>query len=100
MTVLLYDVDMDLRSRGGLNLPAALVSDLVYADDTLVVAVEQERAELHMNCIARAGSNHALTFNGKKVELMPIRCEASILKPTLSLSHSPVRVQVKQHQQD
>ena len=33
---------------------AALVNDLVYADDTLVVAVEQERTELHMNCIARA----------------------------------------------
>ena len=81
MTVLLHDADMDLRSRGGLNLPAALVNDLVYADDTLVVAVEQERAELHMNCIARAGSNYALTFNWKKVELMPIRCQAPILKP-------------------
>ena len=82
MTVLLHDADMDLRSRGGLNLLAALVNDLVYADDTLVVAVEQERAELHMNCIARAGSNYALTFIWeKKVGLMPIRCQASILKP-------------------
>ena len=32
MTVLLYDANMDLRSRGGLILPAALVNDLVYAD--------------------------------------------------------------------
>ena len=69
MTVLLYDADMDSRSRGRLNLPAALVNDLVYADDTLVLAAEQERAELRMNCIARAGSNYALTFNWKKVEL-------------------------------
>ena len=75
MTVLLYDADMHWRSRGGLNLPAALVNDLVYADDTLVVAVEQEKAELHMNCIARAGSNYALTFNWEKVELMPNRCQ-------------------------
>ena len=57
------------------------MNDLVYADDALVVAVEQERAELHMNCIARAGSNYALTFNWGQVELMPIRCQASILKP-------------------
>ena len=61
MTVLLYDADMDLRSRGGLNLPAASVNDLVYAGDTRVVAVEQERAELHMT--SRAGSNNAFTFN-------------------------------------
>ena len=54
------------RCSGGLNLPAALANDLVYAKGTLVVAVEQERAELHMNCIARAGSNYALTFNWKK----------------------------------
>ena len=70
-----------LRRKESLNLPAALVNDLVDANDTLVVAVEQERAELLMNCIARAGSNHALTFNWKKVEVMPIRCHASILKP-------------------
>ena len=81
VTVLLYDADMDSRRCGALNLPAALVNDLVYADDALVVAVEQERAELQINCIARAGSNYALTFNWAQVELMPSRCQASILKP-------------------
>ena len=71
MTVLLYNADMDLRSCGGLNLPAALVNDLVYADDTLVVAVEQETAELHMNCIARAGSNCALILSGVDANSTP-----------------------------
>ena len=81
MTVLLHDADMHWRSRGGLNLPAALVNDLVYADDTLIVAVGQEKAELHMNYITRAGSNYALTFTWEKVELMPNRRQASIEKP-------------------
>ena len=35
---------MDLQSRGGFNLPAALVNDLVYADDTLVVAFEKGKS--------------------------------------------------------
>ena len=64
-SVFLHDADMDVRSRGGHSFPAALVTDLVYAADTLVVAGEQDRAELHINCIARAGSNYAFTFSWK-----------------------------------
>ena len=81
MTVLLYDEKIDLRSRGGLNLPATLVMIyLVYADVKLVVAVEQKRAEVQMNCITLVGSKYAFMFSWK-VELMRIRCQASIRKP-------------------
>ena len=63
------------------NLPQALVNDLVYADDTLVLTVDSGRAELQMSSIGRVGAKYGLCFNWKKVEAMPVKCDVTTSKP-------------------
>ena len=62
-----------------------MISELVYADDTLVLAGEDKNAELHMKAIAHAGANYGLLLSWGKVEVMPVRCEAAIRKPDGSI---------------
>ena len=82
MTVLLFDASakfaMEVETRQPCVLP---VNELVYADDTLVVATDPCRAETHMRCIAAMGMNYGLRLNWKKCEVLPIGCEASIAAP-------------------
>ena len=82
MTVLLFDASakfaMEVETRQPCVLP---VNELVYADDTLVVATDPCRAETHMRCIEAMGMNYGLRLNWKKCEVSPIGCEASIAAP-------------------
>jgi len=57
------------------------VNELVYADDTLLVAMDPCRAETHMRCIEAVGMNYGLRLNWKKCEVLPVGCEASIAAP-------------------
>ena len=74
MTILLHDAAADMRNNE-IQPPSAMISELVYADDTLVLAGEDRNAELHMKAIGRAGANYGLLLNWGKVEVMPVRCE-------------------------
>ena len=62
----------------------AMISELVYADNTLILIGEDNNAELYMKAIARAGANYGFLLNWGKVEAMPARCEAAICKPDRS----------------
>ena len=76
MTVLLRDAKASLGDAAG------DVSDLVYADDTLIIAPGAAEAELYMKAISDAGANYGLKYNWRKLELMATGCNASaILKP-------------------
>ena len=57
MTVLLRDAKQNLQDA------ELSVSELVYADDTLIVASRAEDAELYMKSIESAGANYGLTYN-------------------------------------
>ena len=48
---------------------------------TLVVDVDATRAQEFMNWIGKAGMNYVLSANWKKLEVLPLRCEAIIRKP-------------------
>ena len=48
---------------------------------TLIVAACAEDAEEYMQAIAAAGGNYGLKYNWKKLEALPIRCQACIAKP-------------------
>ena len=39
------------------------ISELMYADDTLILAVNNEDAEIYMQCIAQAGRMYGLQLN-------------------------------------
>jgi len=75
MTVLIRD------ARELLGISAPSLRELVYADDTLIVASCAEDAEAYMRAVAVAGANYGLQYNWKKLEALPVRCEACIPKP-------------------
>ena len=75
MTVLLRDARVTLGDRMGDT------EELVYADDTLIVATSTERAQEYMTAIAAAGTNYGLKFNWGKLELLTIRCQGSVASP-------------------
>jgi hypothetical protein len=81
MTMLMHDAKHDLAQRGSGVPDDLFATELLYADDTLIVDVDSSRAELFMNCIGRAGSHYGLSFNWRKLEVLPVRCEAKICKP-------------------
>ena len=82
MTVLLFDASAKFAMEVETRQPCVLlVNELVYADDTLVVATDPCRAETHMRCIEAMGMNYGLRLNWKKCEVLPIGCEASIAAP-------------------
>ena len=80
-TVLWFDASAELRLRLPRSSSDIAVDELVYADDTMVVAVDASRAETYMSCIASAGMDYGLCFNWRKVEASPIRCNFRVLKP-------------------
>ena len=82
MTVLLFDASAKLEMEVETRQPCVLpINELVYADDTLVVAADPYRAETHMRCIQAMRMNYGLRLNWKKCEVLPIGCEANITAP-------------------
>ena len=79
MTLLIQDAKAAFLSRRD---PARTgeISELMYADDTLILAVNNEDAEIYMQCIEQAGRMYGLQLNWNKLEVLPVRCEARIKK--------------------
>jgi hypothetical protein len=81
MTILMHDAKSKLADRGVQLSEDCLVNDLLYADDTLIIDSNSVPAEQFMRCIGETGSQYGLTFNWRKLEAMPVRCDAHISKP-------------------
>ena len=76
MTVLLHD------AKGGLAQSALSdLSELVYADNTLLAGVSEESLQTFMTAIGDIGAEYVLSFMWKKLEVLPVRTTAAILKP-------------------
>ena len=58
-----------------------LVSEMLYADDTLLAGIESDGVEEFMNLIGEAGAQYGLSFNWGKLEALPVRCAATIPIP-------------------
>ena len=80
MTVLLSDAN-NMIPRNETGNEILLVNELVYADDTLVVAIEGNRANEIVRCIIHVGTKYGLNLNWKKVKALPVRCDVVIPKP-------------------
>ena len=81
MTLLIQDAKAAFLSRRDPALTGE-ISELMYADDTLILAVNNEDAEIYMQCIGQVGRN-GWQLNWNKLEVLPVRCEARIKKPKL-----------------
>ena len=58
--MLLFDAFAKLHLRLPRSSSDIAVDELVYADDTMVVAVDASRAEVYMSCIASAWMDYGL----------------------------------------
>ena len=79
-TMLIQDAKATFLSSRG---PARTgeISELMYADDTLLLATNNEDAEIYMQCIEQAGRMYGLQLNWNKLEVLPVRCEARVRTP-------------------
>ena len=52
MTILLYDANEELTVRYGISFSDQLCSELVYADDTLLIGQSMQRLQTYIGYIA------------------------------------------------
>ena len=83
MTVLFFDTPaklaMEVEAKQLCVLP---INELVYVDDTLVVAAGPWQAETHMSeMYPTTGMSYGFRLNNEKFKVLPIDCEACITAP-------------------
>ena len=91
MTVLLSDAKTAACADSRYQLPERFPSELVYADDTLILALDEDSAHAYMLAIAEAGRSYGLSLNWSKCEVMPVRSPGVIRSPAgtdLPIKHS------------
>eukprot|EP00439_Symbiodinium_sp_Y106_P081197 s1032_g20.t1 len=80
-TVLFTDASPGFQSVSGLDSPPALVNDLIYADDTLILSLQPRQAESFMYRVLDAWRVYGLSLNWDKNEVLPIGYDADIQGP-------------------
>ena len=82
MTVLMHDARHELEHTHGKTLSANFCfHDLLYADDTLLIDADENIVLEFMTCVGEMGQEYGLSFNWSKLEVLPVRTNAHILKP-------------------
>ena len=82
MTILMHDAKRKSMDNHDTNVGMGIMIDeLVYADDTLLIGVNPDQLQAFMTNIGEAGLEYGLSFNWSKLEMLPIRTEATIQKP-------------------
>lgn len=79
MSILIADARDELHGKIG-DL-ADDVSEILYADDTLIVDKNGNLADTYMQCIRNQGKVYGLDFNWDKLMYISINCNPSICKP-------------------
>ena len=83
MSVLLQIVDQEMIGHAGESntKPYLITPDVLYADDTMLVAEKPEYLQEHLNAVVRIGRTFGLDLNVGKTILLRIRSEANIQGP-------------------
>ena len=82
MSVMLSDAQELLWKDHGIVLSAGEISELIYADDTLLVGMDVGVVEKYLACIVTVGLQNGLEMNGQKVELLNIiKCSRPLVRP-------------------
>ena len=82
MTVLIRDAKNSLSNDQRFqNHTGCLVSEILYADDTLLIDTQPGNLEIFMHAVQHAGAEYGLAFNWSKLEVLAVRCEADIPQP-------------------
>jgi len=81
MSVMLGDAQHLLQQDHGIVLSHGEISDLIYADDILLVGMDMEVVEKYLACIVTIGLQNGLEMNWQKVELLNIKCSQPLARP-------------------
>ena len=81
MTVLVHDARSKLLEESGIDLPTDTLSELLYADDTVLFGSKGHVVQKYMESIIACGAEYGLELNWKKVEMMRIGSHENIFKP-------------------
>ena len=77
MTAILRDAQEDMVQQG-FNFEAAVPTEVLYADDTLLLHTSVRFLEAYMKTIEKHGRTYGLVLNFSKVEALPVRDDATI----------------------
>ena len=81
MAVLMHDAKADLDKRG-VDLSSRLFAqELLYADDTLLIHVDDSILQQSMDCVGKYGEEYGLSFNLSKLEALSVNTTASYRLP-------------------
>ena len=82
ITVRLHDAKQKMINNAASKLSSEVfVNELVYADASLLADDNQEVPQEYIAYVTEAGREYDLSFNWKKLELLPVRASAKIRKP-------------------
>ena len=79
MSILIHDAKVKLQADLEVSAFETLkVHDILYADDTLLIAQSKAVIESYMQCIGECGKQYGMVFNRDKLECMNIRCDVEL----------------------
>ena len=81
MTVILTDVRCKLSEDDSSNSASGSCSEVLYADDTLLLGTSAAEAEKQLACIVEIGEEYGLEMNWGKVEVLAANAEVVVRKP-------------------
>ena len=78
MSVLLHDATSTLSPGASNAYARGDLSDVVYADDTLLLGVSDEHLQEYLNAVVKAGKMYGMQMHFGKFQLLPINCNPAI----------------------
>ena len=79
MTVLMNDVQSEMINQYPHLSEEYRFSNILYADDVLLMHDEISIAQFHVDCIRRIGKEYGLQFNEDKLEVLAVNSHESIV---------------------
>jgi len=84
MTVLMKDAADALPPEDQERLRRGTLSEILYADDTLLLSVSAKSLERFLVAVSNAGASYGLELHWGKLQLINVRCHDPVRRPDLS----------------
>ena len=82
MSVLLSDASAMLSAPAKLAYERGDLSDVVYADDTLLISTSSAHLAEYLSAVAKAGEKYGMELHWNKFQLLPIQCTPILHTPS------------------
>ena len=81
MTVLLHDAVQMLSSDARNAYEKGSLGDLVYADDTLLIGIEDHHVAEYLHAVEQAGQRYGMELHADKFQLISVGCAGAVCMP-------------------